>query len=438
MTVSGRRSRLNAPFAVAGGACLTMADALMHPLLILPLFVAQLTTSYRSVALIVAVSSIGWFLGQLVAPPLLRTTVRQLPWALGGAIVRLLAIVLLAYDGYNSAGESNEQRLRTFFVCLIAFSVANGFSHHPTLRLLDRTLPPSSQGASIAWRNGLGLLLAIVAGLVARRALGAGSPPFPKNFSLIFVVAAAALALSTFLLTRLREVPGRSPDLEAASANILSPLKDGNLLRLMSFAGLAALASGADPFFVIFALRGLALPLHWAGIYLVVSAAAILVSTPLWRALLLRAGPRALLQGAVAVHVLAPILAIAIPRVATSALYLDKVTNPRLALALYAVVFASISVAVCGQAIGVFAYLNGMAPDHARARYASVMNLLLLVAAAAPLLAARILERDGFERLFLISSIAGLATVFASGLLANPNARAQTPSQAWRLRGIRP
>ena len=77
---SGERRvyRRNFGFGVANGAMLMLGDTLIHPSLVLALFVSQISTSNLLVGLVPAISTGIWFLPQLVAAAFLYAGQQEL------------------------------------------------------------------------------------------------------------------------------------------------------------------------------------------------------------------------------------------------------------------------------------------------------------------------------------------------------------------------
>jgi MFS family permease len=104
---------------------------------------------------------------------------------------------------------------------------------------------------------------------------------------------------------------------------------------------------------------------------------------------------------------------------------------------LFAIVFGALGVAARGQMSGDSNYLAEIAPARHFDAYAFVANVSVLIAGFTPLIAVWIIERDGFQRLFLSTAIAGIVAVLLSGLLGETRARMRATARALRPRGAR-
>jgi hypothetical protein len=436
---TSRPAPFNAPLAAIAGILLGAADAFLHPLIILPLFALQVRASIHTIALISAAGVTSWFVALVCASIGVRLLPRQQVATTVTSIVGAAAIAWLAYETHG-AGRSDAGRLRLFFFCYVIYSVARGLNRAPYARRLTGVLRGNRAHRS-NWLAVVGIgLLTIAAGFVARSALGSKGPGFPTSFALIFGCAAAALAAAAFFLAKVRE-PWRSDD-ELPSASDLSigvsnALASPLMRRFLIFRLTMALLAGADPFFIVFAIESLKTPLSMAGVYLAIYGAGFLLSTPLWNGLIDRAGNRIALQLVAAVRIVAPLVALALPDVVSSKLYVDHIHNPRMPFYIFAIVFGALGVAARGQMSGDSNYLAEIAPTRHFDAYAFVANVSVLIAGFTPLIAVWIIERDGFQRLFLSTAIAGIAAVLLSGLLGETRARMRATARALRPRGAR-
>jgi hypothetical protein len=434
-----RRSRLNAPPAFFAGILVALAEALLHPAIILVFFVSQLTDSLTTIALVVAVGALGWYLPQLFVPWAFGTGSRRMPWALGASIVRASSLVFLAYLGFRS-NVSDEERLRSFFICFIAYSLASGFANTPVNETIAHSLPRERLERLLRQRNLWGMLLGVVAGLVARQTLGASGPDFPRNVSLLFVAAAAALSGAAFFIAQLSEPPS-APSAVAHSApsggDLVRAFGDGALRRYVLVSALAAFASLADPFYVVYAQRQFKLPGDMIGTFLALFAAGMLLSSPLWSLVLRLGGARGAIQAAIAVRLLAPLIVLLVPYTIDTKLFHEHVTNGRVVFYLLAAPFAVLGIATRGFVQGNFNYVLAIAVPERRSAYFLLALSPMLVAAAAPFAGVQVIDRWGFDRLFLVAVFAGFVSVLAAGMLASTNMRVRSVSRAWRLRDAR-
>jgi hypothetical protein len=430
----------NVQLAAIVGALLTAADAFLNPLIILPLFAIKVDASFHTIALISAAGATSWFAALLCGSAIGRLIPQERVIVILAAIVRAGAIAWLAY-GTSQSNRGNDNRLHLFFLCYVVASAAHGLSRPPGIASLSAAL----RGGRARWSSWFALaaggVLATAAGLIVRRAMGPSGPGYPKNIALVFACAAAALAASAFFVTRIQEGPRtdqRAAPGKALPTGIANALAAPLMRRFLVYRLAMALLAGTDPFFIVYAIRGLKTPQAMAGVFLTVYAAAMLLSAPLWQALIERAGNRVALQMIAAIRIVAPLIALMLPNLVASKVYVDRVHNPRVEFYIFAAVFGALGIAARGQSIAGTTYVAEIAPERHHDAYTFLANISLLVAGFTPLIASRIVDADGFQRLFLSATIAGLIAVFASGLLGETRARVRMSPRALRPRHARP
>lgn len=431
---------MNWSFAFLASALIALTEILLHPTIILVFFVSELTTSLDTIALVVTVGLLGWYLPQLITPWLTNTSGRQMPWALGASLVRAAAVIFLAYVGYRG-NVSDDERLRSFFICYIAYCVASGFAQAPVNELIARGVSGDGLGRLIAQRNFWSGLLAIGAGFVARQSLGSDGPEFPRNVTLLFIAAAAAVSGATFFIARIREPQAVQRTGPGGSAprfrDLLQVLSDSAFRRFALFGIISGAATLADPFYLVYARREFDLPADMIGTFLILFATGVLAASPLWAAITRIGGARAAIQTAMALRVVAPLAILFLPYAIDTELYRENIDNDRMVFYILAVPFAVQGIALRGFVNGNFQYLLEIAVPDRRTAYQMLALTPLLVAAAAPLAGAEIVERWGFDRLFMTAVFAGFVAILSGGLLANTSSRVRSVTRAWRLRDAR-
>ena len=437
---AGRRPPKNSLSAFIAGVLLTVGETLFHPTIVLVFFASQLTDSLRTLGFVASVALLGWYLPQLVAPWFAGVSSRQLPWALGSSIIRSAAAIFLAYSAYRT-DVTEDQRLRAFFICYIAYSLASGFAQLPVNELIARGVSGDLRSRMIRQRNLWGGVIAVGAAFVAREVFEPGGPGFPRNVSLIFIAAATSISAATFFIGRIREprlfqpksAAGRRP----RARDFAGVLADGAFRRFAFFGLIGGATTLADPFYVIYARREFALPSIWIGTFLMLFAAGSILSAPLWAGIVRFGGARAAIQTATAVKVIAPLIVLSLPYAIDSDLYRDHVTDERVVFYILAAPFAVLGVATRGFVAGNFSYLMDIAVPERRSAYQMLALTPLIAAAAAPLAGAEIADQWGFDRLFLVAVLAGFVAVIGAGILAATSKRVRVSSAAYRLRGAR-
>ncbi|MCS7255041.1 MAG: MFS transporter [Thermomicrobium sp.] len=414
-----RRVQRSFVFGVANGALLLLGDALIHPVLVLAVFVDRLTESRVLVGLVPALSVSLWFLPQAVAAALVEGRRSQLPWAAWGGIVRAAAIGLLAAVVLAGGLEADRQVLWAFFLCYALYNIAAGFAFVPLVELSARAIPADRRGFFFSQRNFWGALLALLAGLIVQWALASGDAGFAMLFATSFAVL--ALAAYTTLWMAERPVPAQPRSLRAWLDDLPAVLARRSVRRFLVFRSFLALSTIADPFFIVYAQHRLGLPAEAAGTYLALSAVARVATNPLWGWVVSRRGNRQLLQLTTVLRLLMPLLALTLGALVRWDRFLVLVSDvERFAFVSFALVFLAYGAALSAQMLANFTAVLDLARPNERPTLVGVTNSVLGVVALVPMLGGFVVDRLGFEAVFVLAIVLALLALTTSGLLASP------------------
>src|SRR5436190_13926056 len=312
-------ARGNFRLGVFNGILFTLVDALISPGFVLALFVNRLGGSNLLVGLIPAVQTSGWFLPQIFVAPRVHGQPRVGHWYRRVSVVRGAALILLSILTFALAKQPGVL-LAVFFLLFGVYSIGAGISGIPWLEMVGKTISPRRRASFFSLRAFWGGVLAILASglisaLLSEQLIGL---TFPYNFALLFgattLVVIGGLwtwaaihepaAMETAPPVRLRETLRRG--MQAVRS-------DQDYRSFMIARVLLALASVSDPFYVVYARSELGAPTGIVGLYLGVSAAAVLLSNFVWGPLSNRAANRTLMTATVLSVTLVPFSALVIP-----------------------------------------------------------------------------------------------------------------------------
>lgn len=443
---SGDRRGQASNFLVgAAAATLTVvSDTLLFPALILAAFIGGLTESFLLVGLIPAVGAAAWFLAQLLAAPVTGSFGRKLPWATGAALVRAASLALLAYVVNRADRVGTDEIVRSALICFAAFAFASGFASTVGTSVSVRSVPNQYHGLFFRVAQICGAVAAVSAAVLAARVLSADGPDYPENFAQLFVVAAVA-AGGVILLQLLTREPGRIPasgraggigSSGAVRGSGLPALADPSFRRFLVFRVALGLVAVADPFYILFAQRELGIASTRLGWFLLALVAARILSAPLWAWLIRAQGTRTTLQIAGLFRLLPPLLAVTLPYLVDTEIWRDRATSPNALPVAFGLVFVALGITLGGLQASTFGYLVETLPASGRAGAIGLTNLVLAIAAAAPLAGGLLLRESGadYERLFLLAGGFAVIATLAGGLLSPGRARPRVAAASWRLR----
>ncbi|MCC7024249.1 MAG: hypothetical protein IT338_15595 [Thermomicrobiales bacterium] len=416
---------MNSVLGIGAESVNAAVEILLLPSLILAFFVAELTPSYVLIGLVPALAASLWTLGRAPAHLLTATRRRRQPWIFAAAVVRAAAILILAIVALRadplSLARAGRPLLGTFFLCLIVFAFAGGFGSVPAAALLRRSIGGESWEAFARWRAAWTAGLCLLAALLIARVLGSNALGFPNNYGRLFLVAAICLIAVAVFFAAMRETPvsGGSVALPAFAPRALrQPLRDARFRRFLLFRTLLTSTAAIDPFLILYAVTRLGAPTTAIGEFAIAGVLGWLISAPLWALGERRSGPRAVLQGAAVVRLIAPAIALVLPAVAATGAIGERMPAGTIT-SLFGIAFFTIGAALAGQARANHDYLAPLAPPHLLSTYSTLTNAVLVLFAFAPVVGGALIQRAGYEALFGTALVLGLLAVFAGGWLAN-------------------
>jgi len=428
---SAQRGRTGA--FVAGqfvGLLSTAASAILNPIVVLPALIIGFTESWYLIALPVVLAGLLWGVGAGIGG-LSAGRERPVIWAIAGNIVRLLVVIALAFVVDRSEQYSDDAMLRALFVCFGIYVVGSGLASQAGVSVATRMIPAGRRTSYFASRTVLGALAAIAVALVAAAIFADDSIVFPAQYAVLFVIAAACLAVATYFQSTIRSpanvtVPSR-PIATAATR------PGRGLITYVGFRWFLAASALADPFLIVYALRDLSASPAVIGLYVAALVACRLLSEPMWTRLARRGRIRAGLQAVAVIRLLVPVLALTLPQLYEATVWTDRVTDPDTRGWVFALVFALIGIAQGGQARLNLPYLTEIEARHgAIAR--PLTNGIVAIAALAPLAGAWVYTRWGFDETLLSAGGVALLGVLLSGALVVSSGVARPVGNSWQFR----
>lgn len=424
-TSSDRRTyRQNMAFGVASGALFMLGDTLIHPTIVLALFVSQISSSNMLVGLVPALATGVWYLPQLLCAALVQGRPRLLPFATWSLALRTVAIIAFGILGFSVGDRHPSFLLVAFFVCYSIYNLAAGFANVPTVDVLARAVPGNRLGFLFGQRNLWGGVLGFLAGFLIQDIL-ARKNQFPANFALLFLASATALALGVYATARLREPAMTYQPQRSTLANQLraapETIRNVPFRRFLSFRVLLSLATLADPFYIVYAERQLGAPATVVGVYISAMTIARFASNLFWSPLADRRGSRLVLQLSALIQMTVPLFALVLPSILRWGPIDSRIPSGSHLLAyLFGLVFVAYGLTNSGQALANMTYVLDFAPEQERTAYVGLINSILGVVAFIPLVGGTLLDYFGFQVLFSIAFLIDFAAVLASGALHEP------------------
>lgn len=426
-----RAYQRNLVFGIANGAFLMLGDTLIHPTIVLALFVSQISDSNLLVGLVPVLATGVWFLPQLVASGITQGRPRTLIYGVWASIIRAIAIALLGVVGFLVADQNPSFLLVAFFVLYTIYNLAAGFANVPMVDVMARAVPGSRLAFLFGQRNLWGGVLGFMAGFLIERILSQRDG-FPANYAFLFFLSFLALAVAAYTAVMLQEPPQddgrpRSSVLDQLRA-APSLLANEPFRRFLAFRAFLSVSALADPFYVVYVQQQLGAPTAMIGVYISAMTVARFGSNLFWTPLANRRGNRIVLQLSALLRMGIPILALALPPLLRWSPLENLVPGGNQALYyVFALVFVFYGMAIGGQTLANMTYLLDIAPEYERPTYVGLVNTILGVVAFVPIIGGTLVDLFGFQFLFLVAFLIAFAAVLASGALHEPRISRATP-----------
>ncbi|WP_425148468.1 MFS transporter [Deinococcus sp.] len=388
----GLRTDRNYRLGVWNGWLATTGDGFLSVSVVVAGFAARLGASNAVIGLLPAIAQGGWMLPQMLVAARVRSLPFKLPTYRSAALFRTASYLTMVLAAALLAGRP-ALCLTVFTLAMIVNALASGVSGLPFLEVCSKIIAPKQRAAFFGLRNLGGGLLAFGAGLLVRWIL-ASPLPFPYTYALIFLLATTVYTAAYNIFGRVAE----PPDLPQSPSNVAEELRqiphtlraDPAFRAFLVLRLVLAFASMGDPFYAVYALRGLGVPPSELGVFLMALSGAAPLSNVLWRRVAERKGSRRILRYSAAAACLAPLLA--------------TLLTPGTA-SLYLLVFVASSVAAQGFNLGNTNHLLNIAPAEQRSRYIGSLNTIVGLALFAPVLGGLLADRLGYRVVFVVSAL---------------------------------
>lgn len=383
--------RRNFLLGVANGSIFSFGDALQDTNLVLSVFVSRLSGSSFLVGLLQPLRVGGWFLPQLLLSGYVQSAPTKMRYYRLGAGLRISACFLLAAGALLLSEPKLILGLTLFSLAL--FSFTGGLSGLAFTDIVGKTIPAPLRGQYFSLRMFFGGILAFLGSLVVRLVLS-WELPFPRDYGLLFLLAAMAIAISMTAFAFVREPPdARTPPRASLLAQLRRagslPRQDRPFRLFLIGRVLVMLTEIAGPFYILYAKEALGLPVSLAGTYLMIGTITNIVSTYFWGLASRRLGSKRVMQVACALGVPAPLCALSLGALA-------RENGSSLALP-FAFVFVLLAITRTGTGVASMPLLLEVAPAHDRPIYIGFTNTLVGIASFANSVGGLLVEGFGYE-----------------------------------------
>ena len=416
-----RLVRRNLALIVAEIVFFGLAVAFFDVGTVIPGFVTALTASTVLLGLAPTLFQLGMGLPQLVVAGYLTRRPRKMPFLIATSVVRNLAWFALAAAAWSQPPA--EALLAIFFACYLVFAVSMGMESVAWIDIFAKVCPDRRRGRVMAVGRTIGNVLSIGAGFLVSRILVGW--PFPRNYAVLFLLAALCLTAAVAVFAAIREPVEPAPD--ASEADKAAPgeravlaqgrriwREDANFRRLVAARFAFAAYYVALPFFFRFARDVVGVEEAAIGRFVSASMAGQIVANLVWGYVADRYGKKRVAQAILVIATLLPFYVLATPGLPSWAFLL---------------VYVATGAILAGDMIGWLNLLLAIAPAEHRPLYVSLQGTLLVPANLLPLFGGVILNVLPYSVFFPLLALSFAASLWlVSGVREAPPAGAEGES----------
>ena len=389
---------------VANGVLFNFAWAFTSGSTVLPLFVSKLTSSNILVGLASTLEALGWFLPQMAVAAVTLHQKNQMPLYIKTAFLRGGSFFLLAILVFFSRIVNPSYLLITFFFLFSIYALGGGLAGVSFTDVVGKSIPQNKRGSFFGMRMFFGGGLAALAGILIERILRVYD--FPKNFGVLFLIAAVLIifALLSFSLVKeppVRKRPGRKKFRENLRSGFETLKSDRNYRMLIwTRVAIGAYVMGF-PFYIIFAKKFLHVPTSIAGIFLSVQMVGYLSSNILWGHLSNNKSNKLVLFLSAICSAVCPLL-----------LILSILT--KIPVWLYGSIFFFLGATISGLDMGYTNYLLEIAPEERRPIYVGFLNTIVGPTIFLSAVGGLIIQVSSFAFLYSLVLLISIVSIFLS------------------------
>ena len=393
-----------------------MALAFINVNTVLPSFVNELTDSALLVGLVSTLLSGSWLLPQLIAANYLANKPRKkfyilLPAALGRPVWWILGGILLIVGSRAPA-----LILVAFFAGLVLFMGTDGLAAVAWFDVFSRSIPAERRGRVIGASQIASGIAGMGVGWLVGRILGAGGPPFPNNYALLFFFCGLSLLVSWLALIFLHEpvletVPDRK-DGENFLHRLISVLRTDRQFRRVTIVRLLfGLGGMATPFYMVYGTDILRLPSETVGLATSAQVLGGILAGISLGYIQERWGSKLVILCTTVLGMSLPLLALLTQVLAWQRVALSLLT------VVYIGIFVTLGIVNSSIMLGFINFVMELAPPHENPTYMGLSNALTGLLLLNPLVGGWVLETTSYTVLFALSAVeAGLSLAMAFGL----------------------
>lgn len=402
----------NFAMVVLNGVTIQQSGVMLHPGLVMVVFLSQLTENPVILGMPMALWSGGFMLSQLVVSGYVQSHTRLLPIYKAVSLLRIGMWVVLFLGAAFIPNTVVLLGLMLFF--LVGYPLSSGVSALAFFEVVSKTIPPRLRGTVFSWRQSIGGVIALGTGWFVNRMLAESfGLHFPQNFAVLFGVGTVVVILSMLCFFQVREPDGEvhrpaEEGLRGRWHEIKAILLGDRLYRHYVVGRVALLvAISTSPLIIVYAQKRYDLPLSAAGTYLVVDTITGLLVVALSGWLSTRIGNRKL-----------ALLSLVLGGLAFGLIVLTGwlSLNQQWAFLYFALVFILLAAHTRSNAVSFMALQLNIPPEGQRPLYIGFANTIFGLAAYLTIAQGVLVTLIGYLGLFMLALVLILVSLWQIGV----------------------
>ncbi|MGE3797539.1 MAG: hypothetical protein AB7G88_06820 [Thermomicrobiales bacterium] len=411
MSVLSNRASLTVSGILSG-----FGEGFILPLIVIAAYVLHLNAGLLTVGAVPAIAFGLRSAGNLAGSRIIRDAQRRKPWAFAAHVLRTGSVALIAWIAWRE-NVLPEDRLQSFLMTVGVFSFFSGVASSTTSSLGRVATDPAGRVRLYATRAILAAGIGIISGAIIHETFTIENQSIDRSFALLFVVAAAAMAGSAFLVLLVRERPALIPRTATTPGGTPAFARSMSVFRrYIVVRALFAATAAADVFLIVFALRELSFDLEDLGLAAMAFCGSLALGNVFWTL----AGPsvlsRSIIQTGAVFRVVPYLIAFSLPLFEESAYYQEHASAGTIARWAIVAAFAALGFAGASIASGGFTFLMSVSTTMAP----SFTSMTTAVIAPFSLLAIGggwAVKEWGFDTLFSAALALSIVTLLSTGFL---------------------
>lgn len=376
MTTSSQQIHLKRNFTllVLEWVLFGSGQAFFSAVTVVPSFLSTLGAPPFMVGLLSTVQSASWLLPQLYAARYLADKPYRKPYFFYPPLIGRITIVLLALLVAATSGQPTWLIIGACMLIVMVSWIGTGLAHPAWLDFLTKMIPATRLGRFYAAGQAISSLTSFAVGFIVEALLRNQNITYPNNYALLFLIGGLMSVSATFLMLFLREDKGTSMRRIQGWAEFLPGLvrvlrHDAQFRRYISLRlCFNMLLSLAAPFYMIYALDRLGLPVYVAGRFTSISVVGSMLASLVYAWINERHNSLWVIRLSVVTGVLIPATALVTPIV---------ITNLELLGWVFGMVFFLNNFIASSGLPGWTSYMLHFAPEADRPTYTGLTNTLV-------------------------------------------------------------